>query len=135
MDYFKEEGYPLVIDYPNCSNEELYDIIKILYYGPTACYEDLICSGYDIVARLEEVNYDIANKQNVFLDKLIRTIFEYFKKIITLNINYNIINDTKQILELIYTRYNKYIRGHPSPQISPVTSPVKVPKVIKKNKN
>ena len=53
MDYFKEEGYhPLVIDYPNCSNEELYDIIKILYYGPTACYEDLICSGYDIVARL-----------------------------------------------------------------------------------
>ena len=118
-DYFKEDGYELVIDFPSCSIPEMMDIIGLLYIGPRACHEDIIIAGNDIIRRMDKVGYGL--KGNPDLIKLVKKIFKCLNKIYEDEKCQTKMDGIYTIIMTIYKKYEDYKTG--SPNITPVQSP------------
>ena len=124
--------YTLVIEFERFSDKDLQEVIKILYYGSSECYIDLEYLADEVIRRQNECQYDIRDWRNKPLKELIHSIFETLKKIS------RFMEEPSSRIQIIHDNYKKYMYGIDSPVASPVVSPtsseVKVPKIMKKQK-
>ena len=124
--------YTLVIEFERFSNKDLQQVIKILYYGSSECYIDLEYLADEVIRRQNECQYAIQDLSNKSLKELIHSIFETLKKIS------HFMEKPSSRIQIIHDNYKKYMYGIDSPVASPVVSPtsseVKVPKIMKKAK-
>ena len=117
----------LVIDFPNCSINDIKYIIQVLYHGSSECHNDLNLSADEIIVRMNNVGYDLVNDEHAELVKLIRQIYCILCGIYPKD-------NPSEKTKIINRNFNEYVLKN-SPVISPRNSPtVSPPKFMKKAK-
>jgi len=139
-----EKDYSLVIEFEKLTVDELKYTLQILYHSSSECFVDIENLADEVIIRLIECQYNIRERQNIDLNKLIVSTFDTLKSIS------RFMESPSERIQIIYDNYHKYMHGIESPVASPVVSPkieeekipkimkkvkkVKVPKIMKKNK-
>ena len=120
--------YTLSIEFERCSLVELRGIAECLLKGGTSmCLPDFYDLVGEMIQRMRNVGYDLANPEHSEMVKFLHDIFATLKKL-------NRGHPPTQLMLLLKEEFNMYCGLEtPSPEISPVVSPeVKPPKIVKK---
>jgi len=136
--------YTLRIEYEKICNIELVSILQSFQHCSSYCYIDIELLADEVIFRMNQCEYNLREKVNRDLVKLIFETFEMLKKISQYLYQKQNERVGKKIV-LIHTNFNKFMNENPSPVTSPVISPkaetpelnmrtgvVKVPKIMKK---
>ena len=114
--------YTLKIDFERCSVKELYYILQILYNSSTLCKGDIIEMANETIYRINEIGYELTNKQYRSFNKFIQSLYNVLKKL-----------GIKKQCDIIFSNYNEFVKK-PVPDIESPKSPetISPPKIMKK---
>ena len=114
--------YTLKIDFERCSVKELYYILQIMYNSSTLCREDIIEMANETIYRINEIGYELTNKQYRPFNKFTQSLYNVLKKL-----------GIKKQRDIIFNNYNEFIKK-PVPDIESPKSPESIspPKIMKK---
>ena len=141
--------YTLIIEFERLSISDLKSVLQYLYHSSSECYGDIELLADEVIRRLQQCQYNIRDRHNKELNQLIVSTFETLKCIS------QFMEFPSERIQIIYDNYHKYMHGVESPVASPVVSPkimkktkghqqtpkerkrsfVKLPKIMKKEKN
>ena len=114
--------YTLKIDFERCDVKELYYILQILYNSSTLCREDIIEMANETIYRINEIGYELTNKQYRPFNKFVQSLYNVLKKL-----------GIKKQRDIIFSNYNEFVKK-PVPDIESPKSPetISPPKIMKK---
>ena len=114
--------YTLKIDFERCNVVELHYILQILYNSSTLCREDIIEMANETIYRINEIGYNLTDKQYRSFNKFIQSLYHVLRKL-----------RIKKQGGIIFSNYNEFTRK-PVPDIESPKSPelVSPPKIMKK---
>lgn len=124
----EEFDYTLVIDYEQCSYQDLRGILVVLHQGsPSLCYPDIYQLADWAIYLMHSASYNLGSPKYARLISLLEDLKVVFKKIYGINrikINREMIVSINHYMKL-------YLYGIDSPVASPVKSPsVSSPEIV-----
>ncbi len=135
MSGFWEFDYTLTIEFERLSVVDLQAILPFLHKSSSECFIDIEHLADEVIYRIDELKYNLRDKQNRRLQQLIVATFNTLKDIA------QFMPEPSNKIRIIHDLFKEYMYGTESPVASPVVSPkvdnveeVKFPKIMKKIK-